>query len=299
MVAADRPTPAPASSRISDDAEAARLEMARVLVTALQAAERERDLAASRAPTDSELARAAHDKLQYDFPIVTPRELDALTRAIESDPDAHPITAPLVDAAVEGASKPAPADHPEDSTAACGTLRCAYQRLCAEVTVRVPHRLLALSDDDADRALARYRPRVERPDDNREPNPSDVLDHRTPTEDEPPREHEPSSETHSETLADSDSDSDWEPLEGDASSRRARDAFASSTAPLESHPPLDDPIARMSTGDRVDFKLAALLGRASYGCFDGVDDARAVDDATDPRRIRRPRRAHPRGTRLV
>ena len=53
MVAADRPTPAPASSRISDDAEAARLEMARVLVTALQAAERERDLAASRAPTDS------------------------------------------------------------------------------------------------------------------------------------------------------------------------------------------------------------------------------------------------------
>ena len=192
-----------------------------MLVTALQAAERERDLAASRAPTDSELARAAHDKLQYDFPIVTPRELDALTRAIESDPDAHPITAPLVDAAVEGASKPAPADHPEDSTAACGTLRCAYQRLCAEVTVRVPHRLLALSDDDADRALARYRPRVERPDDNREPNPSDILDHRTPTEDEPPREHEPSSETHSETLADSDSDSDWEPLEGDAPASRA------------------------------------------------------------------------------
>ena len=91
MVAADRPTPAAASSQISDDAEAARLEMARVLVTALQAAERERDLAASREPTDSELARAAHDKLQYDFPIVTPRELDALTRAIESDPDAHPI----------------------------------------------------------------------------------------------------------------------------------------------------------------------------------------------------------------
>jgi len=280
MVAADRPTPAPASSRISDDAEAARLEMARVLVTALQAAERERDLAASRAPTDSELARAAHDKLQYDFPIVTPRELDALTRAIESDPDAHPITAPLVDAAVEGASKPAPADHPEDSTAARGTLRCAYQRLCAEVTVRVPHRLLALSDDDADRALARYRPRVERRDDDRDPNPSDILDHRTPPEDEPPREHEPSSETHSETLADSDSDSDWEPLEGDASSRRARDAFASSTAPLESHPPLDDALARMSTGDRVDFKLAALLGRASYGCFDGVDDARA--SPTDP-----------------
>ena len=86
--------------------------MARVLVTALQAAERERDLAASRAPTDSELARAAHDKLQYDFPIVTPRELDALTRAIESDPDAHPITAPLVDAAVEGASSPRPPTTP-------------------------------------------------------------------------------------------------------------------------------------------------------------------------------------------
>ena len=276
MVAADRPTLAAASSQISDDAEAARLEMARVLVTALQAAERERDLAASREPTDSELARAAHDKLQYDFPIVTPRELDALTRAMESDPAAHPITAPLVDAAVEGASKPAPTDDPKDPAASnatpARTLRCAYQRLCAAVTVRLPHRLLALSDEDADRALARYRPRVElAPDDDRDPNPSDPLDHLTPAEDEPSRANEPSSETHAETHADSDSDSDWEPLEGDPSSSRGFDGFAS--ASFGSRPPFDDPLARMSTGDRVDFKLADLLGRASYGCFDGADDA--------------------------
>ena len=31
------------------------------------------------------------------------------------------------------------------------------------------------------------------------------------------------------------------------------------------------PLARMDVGDRVDFKLADLLGRARYACFDGVD----------------------------
>ena len=83
-----------------------------MLVTALQAAERERDLAASREPTDSS-SRAPHDKLQYDFPIVTPRELDALTRAIESDPDAHPITAPSSTPRSRAHPSP-PTDDPKD-----------------------------------------------------------------------------------------------------------------------------------------------------------------------------------------
>ena len=159
MVAADRPDPAPASSQISDDAEAAR-EMARVLVTALQAAERERDLAASSRGDGLELARAAHDKLQYDFPIVTPAS-STRSPADRVRSRRAPDHRPARDAAVEGASRrPSPADHPEDSTAARGTLP---MRVPASVRggdgscPAPPPRPLRRRRR---RALARYRPRV-------------------------------------------------------------------------------------------------------------------------------------------
>ena len=77
--------PAVASSA-SADAEAARLGMARALVAALETQERERGLVL--VPTASDLARAAHEKLQYDFPVVSPDELDALAEAMRADPRA-------------------------------------------------------------------------------------------------------------------------------------------------------------------------------------------------------------------
>ena len=67
------------------DVEAARAAMASMLIAALEEAERERDLSVAREPTSAELAAAAWSKLQYDFPVVSPAELDALAKEMEAE----------------------------------------------------------------------------------------------------------------------------------------------------------------------------------------------------------------------
>ena len=96
------------------EAEKQRLQMAAVLYRALRSAED--DLVNARPPTRAQLAEACHSKLQYDFPIVNAAELDALTEEMAAEiaegtaPGSftYPITSALVNAAVEGACKPAP-----------------------------------------------------------------------------------------------------------------------------------------------------------------------------------------------
>ena len=41
---------------------------------------------AARTATSAELAREAHSKLQYDFPMVTAQELDALALELHASP---------------------------------------------------------------------------------------------------------------------------------------------------------------------------------------------------------------------
>ena len=67
------------------DVEAARAEMASMLVAALEAAERTRDLSVAVDLTSSELALETHAKLQFDFPLVTPEALDCLAREMEGE----------------------------------------------------------------------------------------------------------------------------------------------------------------------------------------------------------------------
>ena len=134
------------------DVEAARAAMASMLIAALEEAERERDLSVAREPTSAELAAAAWSKLQYDFPVVSPAELDALAKEMEAEAGgggtgppsagaalAYGPTNSLVAAVIEGASR-APADAAADDASA-SALRRAFQRLCAVVLVRVPARL--------------------------------------------------------------------------------------------------------------------------------------------------------------
>ena len=151
------------------DVEAARAAMASMLVAALEEAERERDLSVAREPTSAELAAAAWSKLQYDFPVVSPAELDALAKEMEAEAGggtgppsagaalAYAPTNSLVNAVIEGASR-APADAAADDASA-SALRRAFQRLCAVVLVRAPARLARGSPAlaRADAFLSRYR----------------------------------------------------------------------------------------------------------------------------------------------
>ena len=170
--------PAVASSA-SADAEAARLEMARALVAALETQERERGLVL--VPTASDLARAAHEKLQYDFPRRLPRRArrprggDARGPARVPDHGAARrrrrrgrVRASRSDAAPTATSVAAAArarDDRDDDDANAGEARDArrraFQRLCATVLVHVPLRAIRSSDADADAAFARYHPRLE------------------------------------------------------------------------------------------------------------------------------------------
>ena len=63
----------------------------------------------------------------------------------------------------------------------------------------------------------------------------------------------------------SDSESDYEPLEHNPS------VGPGSAPPFTDRGDDGGPLTAMDVGDRVDFKLADLLGRLRYACFDGVD----------------------------
>ena len=172
------------------EAEKQRLQMAAVLYRALRGAEG--DLANARPRSRADLAGACHSKLQYDFPIVNAAEVDALVEEMATEiaegttPGSmvYPVTAALVNAAVEGACKPAPGtgaapgisgksngdERKEDAGAGGvgdepavdrGAVRTAYQRLCATALVYFTSRVLAMSDDEADDALRGYRVEVE------------------------------------------------------------------------------------------------------------------------------------------
>ena len=252
--------PAVASSA-SADAEAARLEMARALVAALETQERERGLVL--VPTASDLARAAHEKLQYDFPVVSPDELDALAEAMRADPRAFPTTAPLVAAAVEGACAPSRSDAAPTATSVAAAARArddrddddanageardarrrAFQRLCATVLVHVPLRAIRSSDADADAAFARYHPRLEA---SHAPTSDDAAAADYADEGEPPKDAD------ADGILDADSDSDWEPLERGASPGASHQE--PTTRSEEDHPAL----ASLDPGARVDVKLSLI-----------------------------------------
>ena len=276
--------PAVASSA-SADAEAARLEMARALVAALETQERERGLVL--VPTASDLARAAHEKLQYDFPVVSPDELDALAEAMRADPRAFPITAPLVAAAVEGACAPSRSDAAPTATSVAAAARArddrddddanageardarrrAFQRLCATVLVHVPLRAIRSSDADADAAFARYHPRLE-------------ASHARTSDDDAAADYadegEPPKDADADGILDADSDSDWEPLWEQGASRGA--SHQEPTRSGEDHPAL----ASLDPGARVDVKLVDVLRRAKSACFpdDAPAAAAAASDAS-------------------
>ena len=279
--------PAVASSA-SADAEAARLEMARALVAALETQERERGLVL--VPTASDLARAAHEKLQYDFPVVSPDELDALAEAMRADPRAFPITAPLVAAAVEGACAPSRSDVAPTATSVAAAARArddrddrddddanageardarrrAFRRLCATVLVHVPLRAIRSSDADADAAFARYHPRLEA---SHAPTSDDDAAAEDADEGEPPKDAD------ADGILDADSDSDWEPLERGAS--RGASHQEPTTRSGEDHPAL----ASLDPGARVDVKLVDVLRRAKSACFpDAASAASAAASASD------------------
>ena len=214
------------------DVEAARAAMASMLVAALEEAERERDLSVAREPTSAELAAAAWSKLQYDFPVVSPAELDALAKEMEAEAGggtgppsagaalAYAPTNSLVNAVIEGASR-APADAAADDASA-SALRRAFQRLCAVVLVRAPARLArgdALARADA--FLSRYRSAA-----TRDGETSRRAMERSIYRDADADTHRRSSSSSADTRdtqdtrefadadadADADSDADWEPV---------------------------------------------------------------------------------------
>ena len=275
--------------------------------------------------------------MQYDFPVVSAPELDALAqelrasiavngeggggrkggggeggaygpgRGAECYP--YPITAQLVAAVVEGACKPPPgagagpsvssigatadADAADESkggvgdgagdNAGAGVVRCAFQRLCAAVLVHFACYVVQLSDADADAALAQYRCHVEvAPPEAEVANPADASgDEYDDTVLAAAAAAATSSVRPDETENDgrdgdgrdrdgdvSDSDSDWEPLEANpmvGPGGGGGGGWLSDDG--------DSPLARMDAGDRVDFKLSDLLGRARYACFDAVEVA--------------------------
>ena len=280
------------------DVEAARAAMASMLVAALEEAERERDLSVAREPTSAELAAAAWSKLQYDFPVVSPAELDALAKEMEAEagggtgqppagaPLAYAPTNPLVAAVIEGASR-APADAAADDASA-SALRRAFQRLCAVVLVRLPARLAKAGAERADAFLAKYFI-AEISDETRTVERARATDEQTSVDafgrDE--REHDSAEESRSSraddsddrrddavaTPRDADSDSDWEPLEGPVGADPSQ--FGSHDTTNAHLPRLDDddfsdPEEQKSD---VETKLRDLLGRARYAYFDAKDSA--------------------------
>ena len=279
------------------DVEAARAAMASMLVAALEEAERERDLSVAREPTSAELAAAAWSKLQYDFPVVSPAELDALAKEMEAEagggtgpppagaPLAYAPTNPLVAAVIEGASR-APADAAADDASA-SALRRAFQRLCAVVLVRLPARLAKAGAARADAFLAKYFI-AEISDETRTVERAFETDERTSVDafgrDE--QTHDSAEESRSSraddsddrrddavaTPRDADSDSDWEPLEGPFGADPSR--FGSHGTTNARLPRLDDVRSDPEEQKRnVETKLRDLLGRARYAYFDAKDSA--------------------------
>jgi hypothetical protein len=260
------------------EAEKQRLQMAAVLYRALRGAEG--DLANARPRSRADLAGACHSKLQYDFPIVNAAEVDALVEEMATEiaegttPGSmvYPVTAALVNAAVEGACKPAPGtgaapgisgksngdERKEDAGAGGvgdepavdrGAVRTAYQRLCATTLVYFTSRVLAMPDEEADDALRGYRVEVETAPALVKEDPADDCEDRQ----EPPGE--------SSAVDASDSDSDWEPMETDQ--RIAPTSTDDDAA--------DGILGAMPPEARVDAKLAHLLSRLSRACVDGDD----------------------------
>ena len=280
------------------EAEKQRLQMAAVLYRALRSAED--DLVNARPPTRAQLAEACHSKLQYDFPIVNAAELDALTEEMAAEiaegtaPGSftYPITSALVNAAVEGACKPAPgagsapgisgksreADSDRDREDAGadgagtepavdgGAVRIAYQRLCATTLVHFTSRVLAMPDDEAEVALRWFdgfdteETAPDAGDGDGAPT-DDEADARAPGEDdgrEPPGSHAAANPPNDAA----DSDSDWEPMETDLTEdeHRARDPAQPAV-----------PVPRLGAKLSVDAKLSHVLRRLSRACVDGDD----------------------------
>ena len=186
------PTPAPASSRISDDAEAARLEMARVLVTAPGGRARARPRGVSRAHglrARARRPRQAPVRLPHRHPPrarrAHPRDRVRSRRA----PDHRPARGRRGRGRVQARARRPPRGLHRRVWNAPMRVPASVRGGDGSCPAPPPRPLRRRRRSRAQRGTA---PAV-RPDDNREPNPSDVLDHRTPTEDEPPREHEPSS----------------------------------------------------------------------------------------------------------
>lgn len=278
------------------EAEKQRLQMAAVLYRALRSAED--DLANARPPTRAQLAEACHSKLQYDFPIVNAAELNALTEEMAGEiaegtaPGSftYPVTSALINAAVEGACKPAPgagsapgisgksrkADDRdredagaggagiEENSVDGGAVRIAYQRLCATTLVHFTSRVLAMPDDEAEVALRRYDGfgTEETASDVGDGAPMlDEADAQTPGEDDG-REPPPGTHAAANPRNDAaDSDSDWEPMETDPTEdeRRADDPARSA------------PLPRGGAKLSVDAKLSHMLRRLSRACVDGDD----------------------------
>ena len=266
--------------------------MASMLVAALEEAERERDLSVAREPTSAELAAAAWSKLQYDFPVVSPAELDALAKEMEAEAGggtgppsagaalAYAPTNSLVNAVIEGASR-APADAAADDASA-SALRRAFQRLCAVVLVRAPARLArgdALARADA--FLSRYRSAATRDGETSRR----AMEH-TMSRDADADTHRRSSSSSADTRdtqefadadadADADSDADWEPLEvsGGASYDAAPPRFArdASVACSEHDETCTTTCTTTDVKTRVHRKLRDLLERARYAYFDAED----------------------------
>ena len=119
--------------------------------------------------TDSEetLARRAYEKLQYDFPIVPVRELEALVSTLrrelkrEGKLGAHPVTTMMVRACVEAASPREDVDGTNETRQDDPTL-CAFRDLCIVLCVELPLQLLSAPDSEARCALALYTPDVSR-----------------------------------------------------------------------------------------------------------------------------------------
>lgn len=273
------------------DVEAARAEMASMLVAALEAAERTRDLSVAVDLTSSELALETHAKLQFDFPLVTPEALDCLAREMEGEivqladasdeqsgtkkqqsPVVYPITNALVTAVVEGASRTSH-DTSVPATFETTETRLAFQNLLATLSVRAPYRLRNVGDDELlDHYLSQYHVDVVyvgQDDDARDEGEVSTLD-------DPPDCLPVHSQIAEIENSGSDSDSDLEPLESDPSK----------PFPLG----VDNELMNQSNEDteplttRVDRKLHDLLAKARVAFLDAsADDGQNSTTADDER----------------
>ena len=280
--------------------EATRAEMASMLVTALEASARERDLSETRVPTSGELARVTYAKLQFDFPLVSPAGLDCLAKEMEAEivslastqpsgtgvglragnsgssgPYQYKITNALVTAVVEGASRTA-ADTTVAETKETSAIRNAFQKLLATVLIRAPYRLLAVRDTDADEFLSQYHVPVgdammrvdggnedaDEHDEDATSEPDAQLDClRVETRDTNESNVDGANERDDEIENDdSDDGSDWEPLESDPST-----PFDESTTQRNKQVQSDEPLET-----RVDRKLGDLLSKARGAFLDAT-----------------------------